>query len=112
MFPCSYPRCPELLPMSGYCRVHQRDRGRLEGSRTARGYDERYQRLRLWFMKQPDNVLCRYCLREGHVEIATDCDHIVPFRGLHDPLRLDPHNLQPLCARCHGRKHRLGRSIR
>jgi len=38
------------------------------------------------------------------IEATRQIDHIVPFRGLDDPLRLDRANLQGLCASCHSRK--------
>jgi 5-methylcytosine-specific restriction protein A len=55
-------------------------------------------------MRQPENMLCRMCATNGYVRLAKQVDHIIPFVGLHDPLRLDKNNLQPLCVACHDRK--------
>ncbi|RPH52622.1 MAG: HNH endonuclease [Planctomycetota bacterium] len=104
--PCLEPRCPALAGEGETrCAVHRRDP---RPSRTARGYDEDWQRLRFWFMQQPENQLCRHCHDRGLVILATDVDHIIPFRSLDDPRRLDRKNLQPLCSRCHGLKTRRG----
>jgi 5-methylcytosine-specific restriction endonuclease McrA len=45
--------------------------------------------------------LCIKCLKQDRVTAANDVDHIVPFKGLNDPLRLDPSNLQSLCRPHH-----------
>jgi hypothetical protein len=50
-------------------------------------------------MAQDDNQLCVFCKRHGRYVKAEHCDHIEPFNGLDDPKRLDPANLQPVCAR-------------
>ena len=57
-------------------------------------------------MSQPENILCRHCKANGLRVLATDCDHVVPFDGVDDPLRLDVENLRPLCEDCHGRRTR------
>ena len=41
------------------------------------------------------------CEQMGRVMAATDVDHIKPFHGKHDRLRLDTNNLQSLCHECH-----------
>jgi len=46
---------------------------------------------------------CRICSTEEHPVVCTEIDHIIPIRERPD-LRLDPSNLQGLCAVCHGRK--------
>jgi 5-methylcytosine-specific restriction endonuclease McrA len=79
-----------------------------KGNRHARGYDSQWVRLREWFLSQPENVLCRQCHAEGRTTLAIDVDHIRPFRGVADPLRLNPTNLQALCKRHHGQKHSRG----
>ena len=87
---CAAPGCSTLVS-KGRCPAHTK-------SRHERGYDSRWVRLRDWFMRQPENALCRRCETEdGRVTIATDADHIVPFDGPNDPKRLDPDNLQPSC---------------
>jgi 5-methylcytosine-specific restriction endonuclease McrA len=69
------------------------------GSSTARGYGADWQRVRRAVLAiEP---LCRFCADVGRTEPATDLDHIRPFDGLADPLRLDADNLRPLCRPCH-----------
>ena len=68
-------------------------------SAAARGYDGRWRRLRLQILAA--EPLCRFCAANGRVTAASHVDHIEPFHGLHDPRRLDPSNLRPLCAPCH-----------
>ena len=104
--PCAVPGCPVLVG-GGHtrCTLHAYTRA----SRTARGYDEDWQRLRESFMRHPDNVLCRSCLDRNVITLAVDVDHIIPFRSRDDPRRLDRKNLQSLCKRCHSLKTRGGR---
>lgn len=67
-----------------------------------RGYDGRWSRLRALYLAK--NPLCEECFREGKVTPATTVDHIRPFNGYADPLRLCWENLQSLCNRCHSIK--------
>lgn len=97
---CRDPNCAGLVSNGGrYCQQHK-----WNGSRHARGYDNDWVNIRNRFMSKPENQLCRMCLRHGKYVMATDCDHIIPFQGLSDPLRLDVSNLQPLCKACNGAK--------
>lgn len=101
---CSHPGgCTERVP-KGRCQAHARAYEQARGSRHERGYDADWVRLRDWFMAQPENQLCVLCDEQGLTVKATDCDHIVPFRGKADPRRLDPTNLQPLCEAHNARK--------
>jgi len=72
------------------------------GTRTERGYDNAWLRLRN--AKLHEDPLCEHCLARGETEEAVEVDHIRPFRGRDDPLRLDWANLQSLCAKCHKTK--------
>ena len=71
-------------------------------SSAARGYGADWRRLRERVLAE--EPLCRACAAAGRTSAADQVDHIRPFRGLLDPLRLDRGNLQPLCAACHTRK--------
>lgn len=71
---------------------------------TQRGYNARWRKRRKYFLQTPGNQLCVMCLKQGRIEAATDVDHIIPHRGLDDPLFHDEDNLQPLCGTCHKRK--------
>ncbi len=67
-----------------------------------RGYDRVWRRLR--DSHKTENPLCLHCIQKGFVTVAREIDHIIPFDGLNDPLRLDPSNLQSLCRSCHAIK--------
>lgn len=71
-------------------------------TRQARGYGVDWQRLRLQILAA--EPLCRMCAEINRVTGATEVDHIVPFNGIDDPLRLDPANLRPLCTPCHRKR--------
>ncbi len=73
-------------------------------TRTQRGYDNCWLRLRAHHLR--DNPLCVECERLGIDTIATQVDHIIPFHSVDDPLRMDPANLQSLCATHHAMKTR------
>lgn len=100
--PCQYPGCGVLVP-AGRCEKHVRkERAQLDerrGSSSSRGYDYRWRKLRDAHLTQ--NPLCVNCAEKGLIEQAEEVDHIVPFQGKDDRLRLDPHNLQSLCGPCH-----------
>ena len=72
-------------------------------SRSQRGYDRAWQRLRLRVLR--DEPLCRFCKAEGKVTPAEHVDHIQPVADA-PHLRLVPSNLRPLCASCHNRRTR------
>jgi 5-methylcytosine-specific restriction protein A len=96
---CRFPGCPAVAAQgSGYCAEHlpviqaQRDQDR--PTARQRGYDSRWQKLRLHHLKH--FPLCKSCGRAGQ-----EVDHILPLRkgGTHHPS-----NLQTLCKSCHSRK--------
>jgi 5-methylcytosine-specific restriction enzyme A len=82
----SHPKPPEQRPTA-----------------AQRGYGAAWQRYRLWFLAQPEHVLCAECKRE----VATVVDHITPHKGDYE-LFHDPANHQALCIRCHNRKTARG----
>ncbi len=103
--PCSNPGgCSALVPF-GRCEAHAQQTGRAfdsrRGSSTRRGYDYRHQRERETFLKR--NPICVHCKADGHVEPATELDHIIPHKGNQKLLR-DQSNWQGLCKSCHSRK--------
>lgn len=69
---------------------------------SQRGYDRDWTELRE--RKITQDPLCEHCKKGGRVEPAAEVDHIIPFEGKEDPLRLDWDNLQSLCRTCHKRK--------
>lgn len=47
-----------------------------------------------------DEPVCRMCVQQGRVTVATIVDHIKPHKG-DEVLFFDPENLQSLCKQCH-----------
>jgi 5-methylcytosine-specific restriction enzyme A len=74
----------------------------VRGSAYARGYDARWQKISRLYRNQ--HPMCEQCERQGRETLAECTDHITPFHGVHDPLRLLWSNLQSLCWECHSRK--------
>lgn len=64
-------------------------------SRQERGYDNDWTQLRRWHLKHHP-----YCVDCGSIT-RLEVDHVVPFKGREDPLRLDPTNLATRCRPCH-----------
>ena len=98
---CKHPGCGRTT-RERYCDQHTpKDAGEL-GS-TARGYDARWQRLRAAFLREWLETHGPYCgecgclLRPGK---ETHVDHVVPFDGVDDPMRLEWSNLAVLCRAC------------
>ena len=90
---------PKHLPEGQTSRLYDRDRG----TRTDRGYDNRWLRARSVFLKQ--HPLCAICETEGRITPATLVDHRVPHRG-NMVFFWDQTNWQSLCPSCHSRKTR------
>ena len=93
-----YGRC-ETHAAPIRARIQARDRS----GEAGRGFyfTTRWKRLRAAVLRA--EPLCRHCAAVDRPEPATDVDHVVRHGG--DVRKFwDPHNLQPLCARCHARK--------
>ncbi len=74
-------------------------------SRTHRGYDEPWQRLRrAVLMRRP---LCQDCESEGIMREANELHHKRKISDRPD-LRLDESNLLALCKPCHSRRTAKG----
>lgn len=110
--PCTFPGgCGELVAKGGLCSKHKTEtaRGydRYRGNSTARGYDAAWTKVRLKALKR-DEYLCQHCLlNDDRMVPAEHVDHVQPFHGMFDPLRLSLTNLQSLCQPCHSRKTAL-----
>jgi 5-methylcytosine-specific restriction protein A len=117
--PCVHPSCMARV-RSGRCPAHAAQRDRQRGTPHARGYDARWRALRAWFMQHAEPVgLCgarlpetvrttsSRCQADGRITLGVRVNHIQPHRrpdGTSDPqLRLDPYNLELLCASCDSR---------
>lgn len=98
---CIQSGCSGLYdPATRTCnKCSKKGENKRHGTRQERGYDERWIRLRK--RKKAANPLCEKCERNGHTTLMDEVHHIVPFRGLGDPLRLDWDNLESLCKPCH-----------
>lgn len=102
-FACTQtPGCPGVV-RGGRCSVcgpkPQAAYDRNRGSAAQRGYDRRWQRLRLMHLRA--NPLCVECLKHGITTQASEVDHIRPKRDGGDD---SDTNLQSLCKPCHSRK--------
>jgi 5-methylcytosine-specific restriction protein A len=101
--PCRHPGCPNLTD-NGYCERHKRrdhDYDRYRGTAAQRGYDSRWRKYRIVFLRQ--HPLCVECEKEGRLTPATVVDHIKPHKG--DPVLFwDPNNHQPMCEHHHNAK--------
>ena len=79
------------------------------GTRSERGYDNDWLRLRKVFIEQKTYEaamggesaypICELCGEP--VRTSLHVDHIVPHAGIGDPLRLDMNNLRITHMRCH-----------
>ena len=69
-------------------------------SSTARGYDSKWQRIRLTILHR-DNWLCHYCGKQLAGSDAT-VDHLIPLS--HNGERLSATNLVASCRSCNSRK--------
>lgn len=102
--PCSYPGCPELVK-SGKCERHskqaQQKQDDRRGSANERGYNYRWQKARLTYLRQ--HPLCVECERAGKIVPATVVDHVTPHKG-DQSLFWDVSNWQSLCAYHHNLK--------
>lgn len=105
--PCCAPGC-QALAEGRYCADHRNlDRKRVDaqrGTRTQRGYSNRWLRYRAHFLRA--HPLCVRCQALGRIKTATVVDHILPHRG-DRALFWDKANHQPLCKSCHDRKTAL-----
>ena len=81
-------------------KERRRDTDRRRGTKHERGYGGVWEKLSL--MKRADCPVCQVCNNAA----ATQVDHIVPFEGENDPLRLEWTNLQSICGPCHTQKTR------
>ncbi|AOM42431.1 HNH endonuclease signature motif containing protein [Xenorhabdus hominickii] len=98
---CSYPSCKQRVK-SGRCEEHRREQNRQRGTRTKRGYSNRWSRYRLMYLKT--HLLCVHCLKQNCYMPATIVDHIIPIQGEADVLFWPASNHKALCQTCHNRK--------
>ena len=108
---CKHPGCANLCK-GGYCEEHraqheaeleERNRryNRSRGSAASQGYDARWQKARLAYLRQ--HPICERCEVDGRVTAATLVHHIVELKD--GGARLDHDNLMALCNDCHEQIH-------
>lgn len=103
---CAAPGCAAVVRHGAYCAAHQRPKVDHRPSRSQRGYDRTWQRLRQMVLAA--EPLCRACLASGAITPATQVDHIRPLSAGGENT-FD--NLQSLCHSCHSRKTAADRVI-
>ncbi len=107
---CRKPGC-NRLSTSAYCEEHarkkevevkkqQRDYDKLRGTRTERGYNNRWLKASKLFRA---GKVCVMCEAKGIAKLSECTDHIIPHKG-DDGLFWDESNWQPLCISCNTSK--------
>jgi 5-methylcytosine-specific restriction protein A len=97
------PTRPAIFRSRG-ARSAKRDYDKHRGTRTERGYSNRWARAAKIFLKAHPLCECEEC-RAGkrRIRVATVVDHRIPHKG--DPtLFWDQSNWQAMAKRCHDRK--------
>lgn len=88
------PKAPKVFRQ----KERRREREESRGNCVQRGYD--WEWMKISKLYRQSHAVCEIC----NDAVAVDVDHIIPFRGVGDPLRTDWHNLQAVCRSCHRRK--------
>lgn len=102
---CAKANCGKLT-RTRYCEPHtlahkereivkKREYDQLRGTRTERGYNNRWVKYSKLF--RDANPLCKHCKAKGYLKPSTCVDHIIPVDGPDDPLFWDETNHQALC---------------
>lgn len=106
--PCAYPGCRELVAGGErHCEVHkkkvQQQADARRGSAHERGYTYRWRKYSAWFLRQPENAICKLQL-QGCSRVSECVDHIDPPDGPDDPRFWDTNNHQGACIHCNSAK--------
>lgn len=99
--------CGPVIRRSGW-------RNTTAGTRQQRGYDDAWLRVRKLVIERElvriaehcelPYIICQLCNEPIYSKREMHVDHIKPFNGIDDPLRLDVSNLRVVHARCHMRR--------
>lgn len=103
--PCTQPGCRALVRGAPRCVEHQRKREQERGTSTQRGYDSRWRKARLAYLKR--HPLCVLCSERGRIVPAGVVDHIRDHKG-DRRLFWDSTNWRALCAPCHNARTDAG----
>lgn len=109
---CAHAGCGELVH-GGLCAKHQAERDERDrkarqqadaerGNAQDRGYDGTWQQVRKSYIAR--HPVCQRCEAMGRTTRAVLVHHVVPISQ--GGARLDPANLQALCAECHDAVHK------
>lgn len=106
--PCAWLGCGAIVPGGErYCEKHkkrvQKQDDKRRGSANDRGYTYRWRKYSSWFLKQPENVMCKLQL-PGCTRVSECVDHIDPPNGSDDPRFWDTENHQGACIHCNSVK--------
>lgn len=111
---CKHPGCSNLThdpfcsEHTGEVKAAYLERDRRRGSAAKRGYNWRWHKYTEWFLKQPDNQLCKLRMDDGCAIVSECVDHIDPPSGPEDPRFWDKSNHQAACIHCNSVKgHRF-----
>jgi 5-methylcytosine-specific restriction enzyme A len=100
--PCARPGCPGLTSKRSCAKCGSYgDRNRENAYR--RGYDRRWQRVRLAFLQTSPLCCDPYGVHGDMPELASEVDHVIPHKG-NAKMFWDDANWQALCKSCHSRK--------
>ena len=87
-------------PKTFRSKERAKEREQFRGSCVDRGYDWQWMKISKAYREA--HPVCEIC----NDTATDDVDHIIPFKGLDDPLRTAWDNLQAACRPCHNRKTR------
>ena len=104
---CSTPGCSSRATWRGKCAACNRIHERRRGTRSERGYDGDWQRLRAAHLARHPWCACQHgvgrSITDGCGMRATDVDHIESIKDA-PHRRLDPTNLRSFAHACHSRR--------
>lgn len=93
--PCASSGCRALVQRGkARCDDHERQNDRRRGTAHERGYDARWRKYRLAYLRE--HPLCVECESEGITEPATVVDHIQAHKG-DERLFWEPSNHRAIC---------------
>lgn len=96
------PNAPKKYTPHGIVNAKLGRRPDYRKTAPQRGYDWRWQKLRKAYVAE--HPWCEDCLLEGKHVPVHEVDHVIPFKSLDDPLRLDWHNCRSRCRPHHALK--------
>ncbi|MDB5053135.1 MAG: endonuclease [Bacilli bacterium] len=104
--PCGKVGCTTLT-RAQYCPAHaqlkQQTYNKERGTAAERGYNARWKKARIIYLKRNPLCVCEDCKRTGSVVAATVVDHIIPHKGNYE-LFWNQNNWQSMSEEHHNRK--------